>query len=136
MAKYPLGGRYRGVTVDLQRGGMTVNVEVDVGLGWQQVGLVFVQHGLALRPERVVISGVSLGVPDDGPFGSAVSRVAASLGDVIQTVRLTGPLPGVAKVSGMRFSDDNVLILAQVPSGAAKPADTGWQSLEPGGDLQ
>jgi len=124
LAKYPLGERYRNVTVDLQKDGMTVDAEADLGLGWQQVGLVFVQQGLALQPERIVISGVSLGVPDGGPLGSAVAQVAAGLDVVLQSAVLAGPLPGVANVSDVQFSDDKVVILARVPTDPDLPADT------------
>jgi len=136
LAQYQMGDRYRNVWVDLESGGLVVNAEVGLGIGWQQVGLVMRLDGLKLAPERVKVAGISIGVSPDGPLGSVVARFVAAAQDVIDSLTVVGPLPGVASISQVSIGEDSMQIMAEATPAPAAPSDTGWQALPSGVELR
>ena len=134
--EYQMGDRYRGVWVNLQQGGLIVNAEVDLGIGWQQMGLVIRLDGLKLVAERVILAGVSIGVSEQGPLGSMVSGFVAVAQDVLDSLLVVGPLPGAASISQVWISNDSMEILAESAPAPAVVPDTGWQALASGVELR
>ncbi|NLE45086.1 MAG: phosphodiester glycosidase family protein [Chloroflexi bacterium] len=129
-------GRYDNVSVDLHQGGVTLHADVDLGIGRQRMALELVQDGLALLPARVVVSGISLGIPDDGPIGSAVRQLSDYTERTLAAMRVVGPLPGSIPVESVRFTEDSVEIVAQPLVAETASGDTGWRGLESGVEIR
>ncbi|MBU0705099.1 MAG: phosphodiester glycosidase family protein [Chloroflexi bacterium] len=132
-----IGDRYRDLWVDLQPGGLVLYADVNLGLSWQRMGLLLLQEGeMALTPTGLVLDDELYALPDEGFLAQAIPRVQSTTAQALETLTLSGPLPGEARVSQVRFHADWLEILAQATYAVPPPPDTGWQPLEPGLELR
>ena len=128
--------RFRDLWVDLQPGGLILYADVDLGLYWQQMGLLLLQNDLALIPAGLVLDERLYALPDEGFVAPAISSVRSISERILENLMIVGPLPGEAHVSQARFHADRLQILAQAAYPISPPPDTGWQLLEPGVELR
>jgi uncharacterized protein YigE (DUF2233 family) len=130
------GTRYRDVWIDLQPGGMILFADVNLGLHWQRAGLLFVQDGLSLRAERIVLDDESYALPESGLLSEWVASAAIHPQRVVEQLVVTGPLQGEAHVQDLRIYSDRVEIWARATYPVPPSPDTGWMSQEEGVDLR
>jgi hypothetical protein len=132
------GGRYCNLEVDLQPGGLVLYGDVDLGLRRQRMGLLLLQDDGA---PTVSLAGVVLNqelytLPEDSTLVRHLLPAGRQVRRALRVLTLVGPLPGEAHPDIVRFHRDRLQILAQATYPAPAPADTGWQSLEPGVELR
>jgi uncharacterized protein YigE (DUF2233 family) len=136
----PAGGivdeRYRNMRLDLQPGGLILYAEVDVGIGWQQMGLLLLQEGTSLTPSGLVFGQEVYPLPEEGSLADALQQIGGTIDRVLGALTIVGPLPGEARVSQVRFHADRVELRAESEPSAALPPDTGWRTLIAGAELR
>jgi len=128
------GDRYRDLTIDLQPGGLVLYADVDLGLRRQRMGLVLLhqEESQTLSPAGVVLDGELYELPEGTSPARALLPVGRQTRRALWGLTIVGPLPGEAHVQAVQFHPDRLQVLAQATFPAPVPADTGWQSLEPG----
>ena len=129
-------GQYRDLWIDLQPGSLILFADVNLGPRWQPAGLLLVHDGTALKPSRVILGDLSYGLPDSGFVAGRAASVATRVERILKELVLTGPLPGEAHLSEIRFHQDRIEIHARATYPVPPSPDTGWQPLEPGVELR
>ncbi len=127
-------GRYRNLEIDLQPHGLVLYADVDLGLRSQRMGLLLLQGegDLTLSPAGVVLDQQLYALSEGGTLARVVLPAGREIQRTFRALTVVGPLPGEARVDGVRFYADRLQILARAVYPTSAPADTGWQRLEPG----
>jgi hypothetical protein len=127
-------GRYRGVEIDLNPGGLVMYGDVQLGLRWQRMGVLLLQEeeALALSTAGLVLNQQVYAVPEGNSLARALLPAGRQAQRALQALTIVGPLPGEARVEQARFDHEQLQIVARATYAVPPQPDTGWQPLEPG----
>jgi hypothetical protein len=105
--------RVRAVSLDLKPGGAIVYAEVDLEVGWQRVGAVFM---LDASGRQLILAGVDMdgrlySTPPDGQIASLVARLESESNRALRELTFVDPA-GRLTIQSISLDEDRVQILA------------------------
>lgn len=107
------GGRVRNAWIDLRPGGAVIYADVDLELGWQKVGAVFM---LDATGRQLILTGVDVGgrfysIPPAGRVAELASQLESQGNRALADLTFLDPA-GALKIQTIRLAEDSVQILA------------------------
>lgn len=126
------------VTVDLQPGGLIIYKNVSLGLRQHQIGLLLLQdeEGLKVSRAGVVLDDELYDLPASATVAQLILPTGREVERLLNALTVTGPLPGEAHPTRVRFHSDHLQIEAEATYALSSLSDTGWRILENGAELR
>jgi len=129
------GGESAGGTrVDLYPGALVLWRDLDLGLTEHRVGLLLMQEGttLSLEPGGLLLNDELYGMPESRSLANMFLPRGRRVQRALDTLVVTGPLPGRAGAKALYLHEDRLTIAAEAVYALSSLADTGWRFLEAG----